>query len=143
VVLCKNGRVKNRFIDDHHYEHGIATVCRVLHVSRSGFYHWLHEPHSDRAIKDQRVPGLIRASYVASGGVYGALRVFPDLRETSKTRGKHRVDRTVVSGPALGQCVSMADCVFATDGGVVVGLMVIAMEGCGDDKRMAGIRSAK
>lgn len=34
---------------------------------------------------------LIRASYAASQGVYGAPRVFLDLRETGETCGKHRV----------------------------------------------------
>ena len=56
-------------------------MCRVLTVSRSGFYQWLHKPLSDRAIEDQRLLGLIRDSYVASNGVYGSPRVFLDLRE--------------------------------------------------------------
>ncbi len=66
-------------------------MCRVLRVSRSGFYQWLHKPLSDRAIEDQRLLTLIRASYAASGGVYGAPRVFQDLREAGETCGKHRV----------------------------------------------------
>jgi len=68
-------------------------MCRVLRVSRSGFYQWLHKPLSDRAIEDQRLLGLIRASYAASGGVYGSPRVFQDLREVGETCGKHRVAR--------------------------------------------------
>ena len=36
---------------------------------------------------------LIRASYAASGGVYGSPRVFLDLREAGETCGKHRVAR--------------------------------------------------
>ena len=46
---------------------------------------------SDRDIEDQRLLGLIRDSYTASGGVYGSLRVFADLREVGETCGKHRV----------------------------------------------------
>jgi putative transposase len=65
----------------------------VLKVSRSGFYQWLHKPLSDRAIEDQRLLGLIRASYAASGGVYGAPRVFQDLCEAGETCGRHRVAR--------------------------------------------------
>lgn len=68
-------------------------MCRVLCVSRSGFYQWLHKPLSNRAIEDQRLLVLIRASYAASGGVYGAPRVFLDLREVGETCGKHRVAR--------------------------------------------------
>jgi putative transposase len=80
-------------MNDHRHEHGIATMCRVLRVSRSGFYEWLHKPLSDRAIENQRLLELIRASYAASGGVYGAPRVFQDVREVGETCGKHRVAR--------------------------------------------------
>ncbi len=68
-------------------------MCRVLQVSRSGFYAWLHKPLSDRAIEDQRLLGLIRASHAGSHGVYGAPRVFLDLREVGETCGRHRVAR--------------------------------------------------
>ena len=68
-------------------------MCRVLRVSRSGFYQWLHKPLSDRAIENTRLLGLIRASYAASGGVYGAPRVLLDLREAGEACGKHRVAR--------------------------------------------------
>jgi putative transposase len=68
-------------------------MCRVLRVSRSGFYQWLHKPLSDRAIEDRRLLALIRASYAASGGVYGAPRVFEDLREAGEACGKNRVAR--------------------------------------------------
>ena len=36
---------------------------------------------------------MIRDSYVASGGVYGAPRVFADLREAGEMCGKQRVER--------------------------------------------------
>jgi putative transposase len=49
--------------------------------------------HADvgAAIEDQRLLGVIRDSYVASSGVYGARRVIGDLREAGETCGKHRV----------------------------------------------------
>jgi putative transposase len=68
-------------------------MCRVLRVTRSGFYAWLHKPLSDRAIEDQRLLELIRASYAASYGVYGSPRVFLDLREVGETCGENRVAR--------------------------------------------------
>jgi len=45
-------------------------MCRVLDVTRSGFYEWLRKPLSDRAIEDLRLLDLIRASYAASSGVH-------------------------------------------------------------------------
>jgi len=68
-------------------------MCRLLEVSPSGFYEWVKRPLSNRAIEDQRLLVLIRASYTASGGVYGYRRVHLDLREVGETCGKHRVAR--------------------------------------------------
>ncbi|EGG98772.1 Transposase [gamma proteobacterium IMCC2047] len=56
---------------------------------------WLNKPLSDRAIEDQRLPGLIHASYAASHGVYGARRVFLDLHEIGETCGVHRVAKNM------------------------------------------------
>lgn len=83
--------MKYRFINEHRREYKVATMCRVLEVGRAGFYQWLHQPLSDRAIEDQRLLIKIKESYVASGGVYGSRRVFADLREAGESCGKHRV----------------------------------------------------
>ena len=53
----------------------------------------LKEPVSNRAQEDARLLRLIRASFVASHGIYGAPRVFLDLREAGETCSKHRVAR--------------------------------------------------
>jgi putative transposase len=85
--------VKYRFMNEHRDQYSLALMCRVLKVARAGFYQWLHKPMSDRAIEDQRLLTVIRNSYAASGGVYGARRVFGDLREAGETCGKHKVER--------------------------------------------------
>ena len=59
--------------------------CRVLGVAPSGYYAWLKEPTSNRAREDARLLRLIRASFIASHGIYGAPRVFLDLREAGET----------------------------------------------------------
>jgi putative transposase len=81
------------FIKAHNHEYDIKTMCRVLDVSRAGYYAWLHKPLSDRAKEDARLLRLIRASYNASQGVYGSTRIFLDLREAGETCSKHRVAR--------------------------------------------------
>lgn len=85
--------MKYRFINEHRREHAVQRMCRLLEVSPSGFYEWVKRPLSARAIEDQRLLVLIRASYAASGGVYGQRRVFQDLREIGETCGRHRVAR--------------------------------------------------
>ena len=71
----------------------VTTMCRTLEVTRSGFYAWLQKPLSDRAQEDGRLLRLIRSSFTASHGIYGARRVFLDLREAGETCSKHRVAR--------------------------------------------------
>jgi putative transposase len=68
-------------------------MCRVLNVAPAGYYAWLKQPLSNRAQEDVRLLRLIRASFVASQGIYGAPRVFLDLREAGETCSKHRVAR--------------------------------------------------
>lgn len=81
------------FIKAHRNEYDVRTMCRVLDVARAGYYAWLRDPLSDRTKEDARLPRLIRASYEASHGVYGARRVFLDLREAGETCSQHRVKR--------------------------------------------------
>jgi putative transposase len=71
----------------------VQALCRVLDVAPSGYYAWLKKPMSNRALEDARLVRLIRASFVASQGIYGAPRVFLDLREAGEPCSKHRVAR--------------------------------------------------
>jgi putative transposase len=89
------GKVRStyEFIKAHQQQHNVRTMCRLLGVAPSGFYAWLQEPVSNRAQDDARLLRLIRASFSASHGIYGAPRVFLDLREAGETCSKHRVAR--------------------------------------------------
>lgn len=86
-------RRKYEFIKANRKEHSVQMMCELLDVAPSGYYAWLSKPVSDRAQEDKRLLGLIRASFEASQGVYGAPRVFLDLREAGETCSKHRVAR--------------------------------------------------
>ena len=55
-------------------------MCRVLGVAPSGHYERLTHPISNRAQEDVRLLRLIRAWFTASQGIYGAPRIFLDLR---------------------------------------------------------------
>jgi putative transposase len=89
------GRVRAtyEFIKRQRGTFSVQTLCRVLDVAPSGYYAWLKQPMSDRAQEDARLLRLIRASFIASQGIYGAPRVFLDLREAGETCSKHRVAR--------------------------------------------------
>ena len=81
------------FIKTHRKQFPIEVMCRQLGVAPSGYYKWLQCPQSARALEDARLLRLIRASFKASQGIYGAPRVFLDLREAGETCSKHRVAR--------------------------------------------------
>lgn len=81
------------FIKSNRHGHSVRMMCRLLGIAPSGYYAWLREPISNRAKEDARLLRLIRASYAASQGIYGAPRVFLDLREAGETCSKHRVAR--------------------------------------------------
>jgi putative transposase len=86
-------RRKYEFIKANQKKYDTRMMCRLLGVARSGYYVWLRKPNSDRELEDKRLLRLIRASFEASQGVYGAPRVFLDLREAGETCSKHRVAR--------------------------------------------------
>jgi putative transposase len=89
------GRVRlfYKFIDAHRDQYSVKMMCRVLEVTRAGFYAWCKRPLSNRSLEDTRLLRLIRASFTAGHGIYGAPRVFLDLREAGETCSKHRVAR--------------------------------------------------
>lgn len=68
-------------------------MCRVLKVHRSGFYAWLKEPLSARGREDERLLGLIRHYWLASGGAYGSPRIHDDLLAGGERIGEKRVAR--------------------------------------------------
>lgn len=74
-------------------QYSIKCLCRVMNVSRSGYYAWLIRPPSQRAIDDMRLLKLIEQSHEASGRIYGAPRILCDLREVGERCGKNRVAR--------------------------------------------------
>jgi hypothetical protein len=43
------------FIRTYRHEHSVQTMCRVLQVTRSGYYAWLQEPISSRSRQEARV----------------------------------------------------------------------------------------
>ena len=91
----KSDRVRRKyeFIKAHRKQFPLEVMCRELGIAPSGYYEWLKCPLSKRAVEDARLLRLIRASFTASQGIYGAPRVFLDLREAGETCSKHRVAR--------------------------------------------------
>ena len=68
-------------------------MCKILRISRSGFYAWVDRPESDRARENRKLTELIRNVFDDSREIYGAPRVFRALRYRGVLCGRHRVAR--------------------------------------------------
>jgi putative transposase len=71
----------------------IATMSRVLGVSKSGFYAWIKRQPSARMKRDQELSQKIRECHQASKGTYGAPRIQADLKAEGISIGKKRIAR--------------------------------------------------
>ncbi len=71
----------------------VATMCRVLGVSESGYYAWGKRAPSAHARRDTALRVAIRASHARSDATYGAPHVRADLAEAGQHVGCKRVAR--------------------------------------------------
>lgn len=68
-----------RSVADHRHAYGVKRLCRVLAVSRSGFYAFLNRPRSPRQVADTDFAKTITGIYQRSRCTYGAPRVHAEL----------------------------------------------------------------
>jgi putative transposase len=85
--------VKYAFVAAHCPQFRIASMCRVLKVSRSGYYEWRSRAPSAHALADQALLPKIRHLHVASKEAYGAVKTWKVLNQQGVFCGKHRVAR--------------------------------------------------
>lgn len=71
----------------------MATMCRVLGVSTSGYYAWLRRSLSARAREDEVLRKRIATIHASSRGTYGAPRILAELRTQGFQVGRKRVAR--------------------------------------------------
>ena len=109
-VLCQEPRVKYQFIEENRHDHCVMVMCRVLQVSRSGYYAWIDRPLSVTAEDNQRLVVLIRASHTASEGILRrpTFRAPPLLAESWRTGDKLSIGQKLIQvmhGRMVGQCL--------------------------------------
>ena len=57
----------------------VETCCRLLGVSRQGYYRYRKRPTSSTQLRRQWLTGLIREIHTASRGTYGYRRIHAEL----------------------------------------------------------------
>jgi transposase InsO family protein len=85
--------VKYRFVDEHRLRWRIERMCRLLDLSRSGYYAWRLRPKSIRALENERLMVDIRAIYAEGRGEYGSPTIHRVLKEQGRSIGNRRVAR--------------------------------------------------
>ena len=86
--------MKLRLIEAEKAEHSVSRLCKVLGVTRQGFYAWRRRGPSLRQLGDDELKKLIVTIYDGSHQTYGAVRVNDELREDHHVHvGRKRVAR--------------------------------------------------
>ena len=80
----------------------VATMCRVLGVSLSGYYAWRSRPPSARAEADTVLSGRLRAIHARSRGTYGVPRVRVELAAEGIAVSRKRVARLMRAAGLVG-----------------------------------------
>ena len=71
--------MKHQFIDANRLRYGVAALCRVLQVSKSGYYAARSRPLSARSERQQMLTSQIHTIHAASRDTYGAPRIHAEL----------------------------------------------------------------
>jgi putative transposase len=85
--------VRYRFIQQHEGRFRVASLCRTLQVSRSGYSAWKKRLPSRRSQEENELLVHIRAVYQESRGTYGSPRIFHELRAIHVSGSRNRVAR--------------------------------------------------
>jgi transposase InsO family protein len=86
-----------QFVDDHRDAFGVKRLCRILALSRSGFYRWLAgaDARASRARADAELAERIAQIHQESDGTYGVPRVTAELKEAGRPVNHKRVERVM------------------------------------------------
>jgi len=71
----------------------VALMCRILAVSRAGFYAWRRRPAARRTRQDGTLAVAVAAIYAEHHGRYGTPRVQMELRDRGQRTGRKRIAR--------------------------------------------------
>ena len=71
----------------------VETMCQILKVSKSGYYHWLQTGPSKLWLENQKVTELIKSIFKDSFESYGSPRIKTELETLGYKISKPRVAR--------------------------------------------------
>ncbi len=90
------------FIDQERAHYDVSTLCRLLKVSRAGFYAWLGRPPSARSVADAVLTEQIRTAFTTNRSLYGAPKIHAELADLGVRVGRKRVARLMRDAQIVG-----------------------------------------
>ena len=72
--------MKYEFIAEYAQVHSVVLMCKVLKVSRSGYYAFARGERSAREMANEKLLEQIRSVYEGSQKTYGSPRIYRELK---------------------------------------------------------------
>ena len=85
--------MKYEFMEEHRGRFRLTSMCKVLKVSRSGYYAWKSRTPSKRQRVNEELLDHIREVYSNSRNLYGSPRITAELNDEGIGCGKNRIAR--------------------------------------------------
>lgn len=85
--------MKYEFMQEYRDRFRLKSMCKVLQVSRSGYYTWRKRMPSKRVIANNKLLCSIRDIYQKRRKVYGSPRITDELNDHGIRCGKNRIAR--------------------------------------------------
>jgi putative transposase len=87
--------VKYAWMQQQHTEFKVSCMCRLLEVSRSGYYEWLSRPRSARAEAAQQLQDKVTHYFAQGRGTYGTRRLKHLLAQEGLQVSRRRIGRVL------------------------------------------------
>lgn len=89
--------MKYEFILRYRSQFRVGKMCRILSVSRSGYYNWIDRPESKRAEENRDLLKAIKEIHEQSNKTYGSPRITDALFDRDFNASRNRVARLMAS----------------------------------------------
>ena len=97
-----------RFVEAEAAQFPVSLLCRVVGVTRQGYYAWMRRPPSARELADRVLAERIREIYTETEEIYGVPRIYSELQPRRRDRCWQEASRPV-DAPARGSVAPTAN----------------------------------
>ncbi|WP_269078036.1 IS3 family transposase [Alicyclobacillus acidoterrestris] len=91
--LHQRPEVRYQFIHRYRSKFPVQKMCKILGVSRSGYYAWLRRPESERSKRRKRITKRVHQIFVKSRRLYGS----PKITQVLRQEGERVAQKTVAN----------------------------------------------